>query len=127
MKKITTSFILNFITENKIHLCSSHKVLSVPIINRITKKMKIGINFNAIKIHQNIIIDGHHRYISSLLAGINLDSIETQKTSATQIYDWKNIEFVDEEWDTQLKINQLNKIDAAYNNIDIEKLIEITK
>ncbi len=89
--------------------------------------MIVGVNFNDVKISQNLIIDGHHRYISSLLSGIHINFIDYQRNSATNIFEWKNVEFVDEEWDTPSKIYHLNKIDADYNNIDIKKLIEITK
>lgn len=62
-----------------------------------------------------------------MFSNTSIEKTLTIKSSAIEIYDWKNVEFVNEEWDTQLKINQLNKIDAAYNNIDIQKLIEIIK
>ena len=37
------------------------------------------------------------------------------------------VEFVEEEWDTEDKILRLNELDALYNNISLEKVIEITK
>lgn len=127
MGKITAEIIQNFLVENQIEFYSTHQTLCLPIINRIYHKMMFGIKFDEIKIYKNLIIDGHHRYISSLLAGIKIEFIKSYKTSATVLYEWKNVEFVDEEWDTPFKINQLNKIDAEFNNIDIEKLIEISK
>jgi len=90
------------------------------------QKMLKGIKFDDIKICDNLIIDGHHRYISSLLADIQLTSVPTQKTSATQTFDWKNIEFDENDWDTESKIQYLNEQDAKYNNIDIDVLRQIT-
>lgn len=127
MEKITYKIIADFISENEIDLKSSHKFLCIPIISRIYQKMIVGIKFDDIKINDNLIIDGHHRYISSLLANVKIGFIKTHKTSATVLFEWKNVEFVNEEWDTISKIEQLNKIDAAFNNIDIEKLIDISK
>jgi hypothetical protein len=46
-----------------------------------------GIKFDDIKVCDSLIIDGHHRYVSSLLANINLDKAKSSKTSATIKYD----------------------------------------
>ncbi|NTE01248.1 hypothetical protein G6M26_02170 [Agrobacterium tumefaciens] len=127
MEYITNEIILNVISEGKASLFSSHARLSIPIINRIYKKMINDIKFDDIKICDHLIIDGHHRYISSLLANINLGSVKSHRTLATLEYDWKNVEFVEEEWDTKSKIKFLNKQDAAFNQITLNKIIEITK
>ncbi|MFD2287435.1 hypothetical protein ACFSOV_15095 [Pedobacter petrophilus] len=65
--------------------------------------------------------------ISSILAEIALGSVPSFKTRATLEYEWKNVEFVEEEWDTENKIIILNQQDAKFNNITIDKIIEITK
>lgn len=128
MEKITAEIILNHLEENYIDFHSTHDKLSIPIINRIYKKMKSGIKFEPIKVNGNLIIDGHHRYISSKLAKFeDLGTVDYPKTSATKQYEWSEIDFTDEEWDTEHKIKRLNKIDAEYNNIPLEKMIEITK
>jgi hypothetical protein len=49
------------------------------------------------------------------------------KSSATIEYSWNVVKFVNEEWDTIDKIQYLNELDAEYNNIPLEKMIEITK
>jgi hypothetical protein len=41
-------------------------------------------------------------------------------------YEWKLVEFVDEEWDTEAKIAERNKQDAEYNGVDLKILIAIT-
>jgi hypothetical protein len=88
--------------------------------------MKIGLKFDAIKTCEKLIIDGHHRYINSLLANIGLDQVQSNKTKATMVYDWKDVEFVDEAWDTSEKIKRLNELDADFNNISIQKIIDMT-
>lgn len=85
MKTITAEYIIEFLEKNDIKLKSTHSKLSLPIINRITKKMAHGIKFDAIKICDDLIIDGHHRYISSMLTNINLEKISSSKSSATKI------------------------------------------
>jgi hypothetical protein len=89
--------------------------------------MKNGVKFDNIKICENIIIDGHHRYISSLIAEIEIGKSISHKTSATYEYDWETVDFIYEEWDTEDKIKHLNELDAAFNNVSIEKIIEMTK
>jgi len=127
MDKITQEIILKTIEKSDHTLITTHNKLCLPIINRIYKKMIHGINFDDIKVCDNIIIDGHHRYVSSLLAAVKLDIAKSSKTSATTEYKWTDVEFVEEEWDTDNKIRRLNELDAKFNNISLEELIEMTK
>ncbi|WP_436834523.1 hypothetical protein [Parapedobacter sp. DT-150] len=46
------------------------------------------------------LIDGHHRYVSSLFAGIEIGAVPNAKTSATVEYSWTKVGFLIEEWDT---------------------------
>ncbi|MBC7474270.1 MAG: hypothetical protein H7263_08260 [Candidatus Sericytochromatia bacterium] len=80
-----------------------------------------GIKFDDIKVCETLIIDGRHRYTSSILANIKLDKAKSSKTNATIEYDWKEVEFVEEEWDTEDKIKRLNELDAEVNNLPLEK------
>jgi hypothetical protein len=105
---------------------SSHKKLSLPVVRRIYNKMCIGIKFDEIKVCDGIIIDGHHRYVSSLLANYEIGQVPSSKTSATVPCEWKTVEFVDEEWDTEAKIAERNRQDAEYNRVDLSILIRIT-
>ncbi|WP_299209177.1 hypothetical protein [uncultured Dokdonia sp.] len=127
MDKINKEIILKAIGKSDFILKSTHKKLCLPIINRIYTKMMNGIKFDDIKVCDTLIIDGHHRYVSSLLANIKIDEAKSSKTSATIEYNWTDVEFVEEEWDTEDKIKRLNELDAEFNNIPLEKIIEITK
>lgn len=127
MEKITIEIIKKHLETNEIALSSTHHELSVPIINRIYQKMIHDIKFNNIQVFENLIIDGHHRYVSSLLANKSIGSVPTLKTSATKRYEWKDVEFVDIEWDTPEKIEKLNRDDAEFNNIPVREIVEMTK
>ena len=127
MSSLTSEYLSKILSQNKVELKSTHKKLSIPIINRIYTKMLLGIKFDDIKIDNDLIIDGHHRYVSSILSNIKLGCVKSSKTSATIEYNWENVEFVNEEWDTEDKIRRLNEIDAEFNNISIEKILEIIK
>jgi hypothetical protein len=124
---IKNHIILEILSSKTLDLNATQNKLSIPIINRIYKKMKFGLKFDAIKVYNNMIIDGHHRYISSVLANIELERVTSSKTIATIEYNWGDVEFVSEEWDTKEKINRLNEQDALFNNLTLEKIIEITK
>jgi len=127
VQPITKEYVEAILKEQKITLKSTQKKLCFPIIKRIYKKMKSGIKFSAIKVDENLIIDGHHRYIASIMAEVTLELIPSNKTSATTIIEWSQILLDSEDWDTTAKINMLNAIDAEFNNISFEKLDELTK
>lgn len=76
------------------------------------------------KVSDNLIIDGHHRYIASLLANFNLDRAKSPSPSVINVTEWKSIEYVDEDWDTPAKIKMLNEQDASYNDIPLNKIAE---
>jgi len=127
MDNITKELILKRVKESGAVLIATHHKLCLPIINRIYKKMMNGVNFDDIKVCDTLIIDGHHRYVSSLLANSKLNEAKSSKTSATIEYDWVEVKFVEEEWDTPEKIKILNELDAEFNNMTIEEIIEMTK
>lgn len=127
MKEITQKTIEDFILKTDIRLIASQQKLCIPIINRIYHKMKFGIRFSPIKVCDNLIIDGHHRYISSLLAGIEIENIPSLKSSTTIEHRWEEIYFDTNEWDTNWKIEQLNRIDAENNNISIQLIEKISR
>ena len=125
MIEITSEEIKKYIIGREIVLVSTHHKLSIPVIKRIYKKMVNGIKFDDIKICGNLVIDGHHRYISSLLAEIEIGKIKSLKSSATKEYKWNDIEFDENDWDTISKIQYLNQRDAEYNQVDIEIINDI--
>jgi hypothetical protein len=127
LERVTKEIIAEFISKNKFELSSTHKKLCLPVINRIFKKMSAGIKFSGIKIESNLICDGHHRYVASILANFPLERIPGTVTSATKTVHWESVIFEDEDWDTAAKIRMLNEQDAYYNNIPIEQIVELLK
>ena len=89
--------------------------------------MAIGIKFPGIKVVDDLIIDGHHRYLASILVNVKLERLISSKTSATSITKWLTVDFVLEDWDTQAKIQMLNEADAKYNEVTVEQITEILK
>jgi hypothetical protein len=126
MEKITIEAIKAFIASNNIHLKPTQTKLCVPIITRICQKMSNGIKFDDIKVCNDLLIDGHHRYISSLIVKFDLGQVKSNTTSSTKSIEWDKIEFDEQDWDTSAKIAYLNELDAKYNNLDIEFIKQIT-
>lgn len=69
----------------------------MPIIDRIYRKMVAGIKFSGIKVADNLICDGHHRYLASLLANAIIEQLPTSITSATNIIDWQLVIFEEDD------------------------------
>lgn len=127
MEHISLEIVSEFVKKSNIDLKSTHERLCFPVIMRLYKKMKIGIRFSGIKVDGDLIIDGHHRYLASLLAGVCLERYPSNRTSATKVSEWEVVEFVKDDWDTDSKILLLNKIDAEFNDITLEELNELLK
>jgi hypothetical protein len=108
-------------------LISTHEQLCFPIIERIAKKMSIGLTFANISVDKNVIVNGHHRYLASLLTGYELEQVPCPKTAAKEQVDWKSVKLVDEDWDTEAKIKVLNDDDARLNGLTLEELLEMLK
>jgi len=103
----------------------TQKKLSLPIIARLSKKMAANIKFSPIKVHNDIICDGHHRYVASKLTGKPVNESPNLLTSATSIADWFSVEIVNEDWDSVEEIANFNQIDADFNGLTVERVIEI--
>ena len=127
LEEVTKQLILESIKNNTIQLCSTQTKLSLPVINRMYKKMSAGIKFSGIKVYDNLICDGHHRFIASILADFPIDWIPGRKTMATCIVDWDSVIFEENDWDSPSEINRLNQQDADFNNIPMEKIVELLK
>lgn len=87
----------------------------------------VGIRFSPIKVDGNVLIDGHHRYIASLMAGSVIACSPSVKTAATNVIAWELVTFDTDDWDTEVKIRMLNEQDAEYNNISISQLLVLLK
>jgi hypothetical protein len=62
-----------------------------------------------------------------LIAKFEIGMAISHKTSATIEYEWNSVDFTLTEWDTQDKIQYLNELDADFNNVSIETMLEMTK
>ena len=126
MDRITADQVKQFIQSNSIELAPSQKKICVPIVNRIYQKMKHGIKFDVIKVVDELVVEGHHRYLSALLADFEIGRVPGVRTAATHEFNWSEVELDINDWDTAAKIEYLNLQDAEFNNVEIEILRKLT-
>lgn len=125
MENINKEIVLELISNSEIELSSTHTKLSLPIINRIYRKMLANLKIPAIKVQDNLICDGHHRYIASLLANYQLERISWVSSAASIIIDWETVSLDEHDWDTPEEINLRNRQDVAYNDMPVAKIIAL--
>lgn len=78
------------------------KRLCFAIIKRIYRRTKLGYQFGAIKVckERETIIDGNHRYIAYLLAGVNIDFIPGTSSKSDLEIEYLEVYFEEiEYWD----------------------------
>lgn len=126
MQEITAEFLKRFIGGNDIPLVATQTKLCIPIIFRMCRKMSHGIRFDDIRVCDNLIIEGHHRYLSALISDFTLGRVPTNSTSSTTPIAWDLVEFDENDWDTPAKIAYLNKLDAEYNGLEIDFVARLT-
>lgn len=119
--------LIELMQNGNLTLVSTHERVCFPIIERIAKKMSIGLTFTSISVDGKLIINGHHRYLASLLVGYTLDQVPCPKTAVKKPVDWKSVKLVDDDWDTDAKIRMLNEEDARYNDLTLNYLMKKLK
>ena len=117
--------IRKLIEGDQLEFLCSQRSISLPIINRIYHKMVLGIKFPEIKVSNNIIIDGHHRYLASKIASIDLQKIHFTEVNNLKSKGWQELLFDGTDWDTPEQIFKHIQTDAQYNKISIEKLLSL--
>lgn len=113
------------IEDDQLEFLCSQRSISLPIINRMYHKMRLGIKFPEIKVYNNIIIDGHHRYLASKIASIDLQKINFTEVNNLKSKGWQELLFDETDWDTPEQILKHIQTDAQYNKISIEKLLSL--
>ena len=88
MEDITIELIKAFIASGNIAFVATQPKLLVPIICMMCRKISYGIRFDEIKVCNNLIIDGHHRYLSVMMMNYELGRVMSNYTSATEEIAW---------------------------------------
>ena len=123
IKNVCLQDIKHLVQHTELKLKSTQTKLSIPIINRIYKKMMAKIKLPPIKIQDDIICDGHHRYIASLFSKYDLEIILWSSSSSVITIDWDAVSFDDKDWDTEEEIRIINIQDAYNNNVELATIL----
>lgn len=105
-------------TQNKI---------SLPIVFRIFKKMKANLKFDAIRVCDNILIDGHHRYIASVMANVTTEQFPSTKNHNQTTFEWKEVIIITTDYDYPNDIDYHNFNDAKRNGITVDEVLKMLK
>lgn len=123
MANISDELIRSLLKNKNNILVPTQTKISLPIVNRLVNKMEIGLTFTGISIVENYIIDGHHRFIASIVSNTHLEFIQGTKPSEINIYEWNDIIFEELDWDSTYKVKEFDKQDAQFNNLTLEELL----
>ncbi|RFM26439.1 hypothetical protein DXN05_19610 [Deminuibacter soli] len=107
-------------------LTPSQAKLCIPIINRLYIKMANGIKFASITVDGDVISNGHHRYIASLLAEYEIGKVPGV-VSKNVVIGWESVVFEEEEWEEPDQIHEFNVQDAAESGISLEIIMGLLK
>ncbi len=127
MRQISLEQVLELCKKNDFELLSTHPSLSLPIIERMYRKMVFGIQFPNIKVEGNIIVNGHHRYLASLLAGVAIERSPSINPPANHIIAWESVLFEENDWDSEAAIIRFNEEDARYNDLSYEEICNLLR
>lgn len=116
--------VIALMKSGNIQLAATQPSLCFPIVERIHKKMILGLRFASIQVEGGGILNGHHRYIASLLAEYPLEQTTGIRSGVKENIDWSAVMLVEEDWDSPFGIRMHNERDARYNDITVEDLLK---
>jgi hypothetical protein len=122
---LTKDQVIALLQEGNMDLVPTQDKLCFPIIKRLYSKMSNGLLMPSIQVDKNVIINGHHRYVASMLAEYPLERVKSITSAAKQQAEWKLVTIADEDWDSAFDIKMYNEEDAKYNELTFEDIIGI--
>lgn len=124
--QITRDIILQALENAEELYHPTQGAVSLPIITRIYKKMLHGVSSGTIHVHDDLIVDGHHRYICSLLADYDIDVVKNYPIPhSKRKRSWDKIDFSEDDWDTVSKIKVINEHDAENYDMSVEEIVKM--
>jgi len=115
--ELTKQEFQNFMDSYKFGFKTVQKKICFHIIKRIYSRCKRNYYFNDIKACYNkmIIVEGNHRYIAYLLAGIEFSVIESSSNNSDNPLEYSNLAIdFDNDWDVHLYKNRRFIIDGEW-------------
>ena len=72
---ITKEEVEKFLSNNVLPFKPGQTKLSLPILQRIHQRVQLDYKFNPVKVDEDRLIDGHHRFICFAILGKQIESI----------------------------------------------------
>lgn len=126
MQEITLKTVEELFESGALDLIALQPGVCLPMLQRIHKKMQVGIHFDSIRVNDSRIVDGHHRYISSMLLNIDIGINDNYPIPSTaENHDWGNLVIDEFDYETEEEILEHNIRDAELNDVELEFLINL--
>lgn len=125
MKTLSIEELSTFLASEEFELNATQTKLCLPIIQRIHLKMSHGIPFSNIAVCDSLIINGHHRYICSLLLKNEIGRSPWTSSSTTSKYTWADIEIDTDDWEVEEEINEHHETDAMRLGVEMDYFKEL--
>jgi hypothetical protein len=121
MQSISIEELTEFLKSDDLKLQATQGKLCFPIIQRIYYKMKIGVEFENINIKEDLIINGHHRYVCLLLLKKSINTNPWSSPSQITVCQWSEVQIDQNDWESIEIIQRHNLKDAAKSGLDIKQ------
>lgn len=109
MPNITLASIQGFLANAPLQLKPSQRSLCLPVLNRIIDKINRGAAFSPIQVVDDLIINGHHRYICYSLLNLPVETINWRKSAAHEAGRWDEVTVDITDWDKPEDIEKHEK------------------
>ena len=126
MEEINLKTIQDLFKSGSLDLVATQPGVCLPMLQRIYKKMKVGIDFDAIRVNESRIVDGHHRYVCSKLLDMEIEITNNYPIPSTsENHEWEVLVIDEFDHETDAEINEHNVRDAELSGHEIEFLNDL--
>ena len=125
MHEISLKNVRDLLDSGSLTLIAIQGEICLPILQRIYKKMKLGIEFDNIRVNGSRIVDGHHRYVCSILSDIEIGINDWPIPSAAVNCSWVDVIINEEDYEDAEMILKHNIRDAELNDVDVNVLNDL--
>lgn len=80
-----------FLSNTQFALKPSQSSVSYPIIFRILKRLQDNKRFSSIKVYNDVIIDGHHRFVCLSYLNLPIELTQSSKNPSALNIEWGSI------------------------------------
>lgn len=99
--ELTIKVVVDFIKSTNHNYKTTHSKVCFPIIQRIYRRILNGYRFGGVKFNDNLIIDGHHRYIAHELANIKFEKLKGGRSHSEEIKELNDLVIdIEQDWDS---------------------------